>query len=166
MSYDAVASISQVTSLLMFITMFIAVVAYALWRFVEAWTDPEHKGTAATGLIIRASYVGIGVGYLGFAKITVRAGKPAAGIDVVICVQIVYLAGTILIIFVDCQHWHRNDLHARSLYAERTNGAVLRKFAWRKHNLGSSPSSARVPCAHSRIKPRLRCHYRTAHQSL
>ena len=31
MSYDTVASISQVTSLLMFVTMFIAVVAYAMW---------------------------------------------------------------------------------------------------------------------------------------
>lgn len=31
MSYDTVATISQVTSLLMFIAMFIAVVAYALW---------------------------------------------------------------------------------------------------------------------------------------
>ena len=41
MSYDAVATISQVTSLLMFIAMFIAVVAYALWpqngrRFEQA----------------------------------------------------------------------------------------------------------------------------------
>jgi cytochrome c oxidase cbb3-type subunit 4 len=31
MSYDTVATFSQVTSLLMFIAMFIAVVAYAVW---------------------------------------------------------------------------------------------------------------------------------------
>ena len=31
MSYDTIASISQVTSLLMFIAMFGAVLAYALW---------------------------------------------------------------------------------------------------------------------------------------
>jgi len=31
MTYEAVAGASQVTSLLMFIAMFIAVVAYALW---------------------------------------------------------------------------------------------------------------------------------------
>ncbi len=31
MSYDTIATISQVTSLLMFIAMFIAVVTYALW---------------------------------------------------------------------------------------------------------------------------------------
>jgi cytochrome c oxidase cbb3-type subunit 4 len=41
MSYDTVATISQITSLLMFVGMFMAVLAYALWprngpRFEEA----------------------------------------------------------------------------------------------------------------------------------
>ena len=41
MSYDTVAAFSQITSLLMFISMFIAVLAYAFWpgnkrRFDEA----------------------------------------------------------------------------------------------------------------------------------
>ena len=41
MSYDLVATVSQVTSLLMFIVMFVVVVAYAFWprnqaRFQEA----------------------------------------------------------------------------------------------------------------------------------
>jgi cytochrome c oxidase cbb3-type subunit IV len=41
MTYDTIATLSQVTSLLMFIAMFLAVVAYALWpknqpRFEEA----------------------------------------------------------------------------------------------------------------------------------
>lgn len=31
MTYDTVASFSQVTSLLMFVAMFIAILAYALW---------------------------------------------------------------------------------------------------------------------------------------
>ncbi len=31
MTYDSIATISQVTSLLMFIAMFIAIVAYAMW---------------------------------------------------------------------------------------------------------------------------------------
>ena len=54
MSYQTVASISQVTSLLMFIGMFIAVLAYALWpsngpRFEEAQKraldlDPRGQG--------------------------------------------------------------------------------------------------------------------------
>jgi len=41
MTYDTIATLSQVTSLLMFIAMFAAVLAYALWpsnksRFEEA----------------------------------------------------------------------------------------------------------------------------------
>jgi cytochrome c oxidase cbb3-type subunit 4 len=41
MSYDTIATLSQVTSLLMFVAMFVAVLAYALWpqnkpRFEEA----------------------------------------------------------------------------------------------------------------------------------
>ena len=41
MTYDTIATLSQVTSLLMFIAMFIAVLVYALWpnnkpRFEEA----------------------------------------------------------------------------------------------------------------------------------
>jgi cytochrome c oxidase cbb3-type subunit 4 len=41
MGYDTIASISQVTSLLLFVAMFLAVLAYALWpkngpRFEEA----------------------------------------------------------------------------------------------------------------------------------
>ena len=31
MTYDSIATLSQVTSLLMFVAMFIAVLAYALW---------------------------------------------------------------------------------------------------------------------------------------
>jgi cytochrome c oxidase cbb3-type subunit 4 len=41
MTYDTIATLSQVTSLLMFIAMFVAVLAYAFWprnkpRFEEA----------------------------------------------------------------------------------------------------------------------------------
>jgi len=41
MSYDSIATVSQVSSLLMFLGMFLAVLAYALWpqngpRFEEA----------------------------------------------------------------------------------------------------------------------------------
>ncbi|NJM55144.1 MAG: cbb3-type cytochrome c oxidase subunit 3 [Verrucomicrobiae bacterium] len=40
MTYDTVATFSQITSLLMFVAMFLAVVAYALWpsngaKFIE-----------------------------------------------------------------------------------------------------------------------------------
>jgi cbb3-type cytochrome oxidase subunit 3 len=57
MSYDTVATISQVTSLLMFIAMFIAVVAYALWpqngsKFDQAQRralDLDRKSPAGGG---------------------------------------------------------------------------------------------------------------------
>ena len=50
----------------------LGLVAYAMWRFLEAWKDPEGKGSDATGLITRASYVCIGVFYVGLAFTAVR----------------------------------------------------------------------------------------------
>lgn len=55
MSYDTIATVSQVTSLLMFIAMFIAIVAYALWprngiKFEQAQRralDLDRKAPAA-----------------------------------------------------------------------------------------------------------------------
>ncbi len=44
MSYDTVATISQVLSLLMFITMFIAVLAYALWPGNRERFDAAQRG--------------------------------------------------------------------------------------------------------------------------
>jgi cytochrome c oxidase cbb3-type subunit 4 len=57
MTYDTIATLSQVTSLLMFIAMFIAVLAYALWpsnkpRFEEAQRralDLEHRSSTDRG---------------------------------------------------------------------------------------------------------------------
>jgi|LNFM01.1.fsa_nt_gb cytochrome c oxidase cbb3-type subunit 4 len=57
MSYETVASISQVTSLLLFIGMFVAVLAYALWpsngaRFEAAQRsalDLDRKNPAQPG---------------------------------------------------------------------------------------------------------------------
>jgi cytochrome c oxidase cbb3-type subunit IV len=43
MNYDTIATISQVTSLLMFITMFIAVVVYALWPENGAKFDKAQR---------------------------------------------------------------------------------------------------------------------------
>jgi cbb3-type cytochrome oxidase subunit 3 len=53
MSYETVASVSQVTSLLVFVAMFIAVVAYALWpkngpRFERAQRRALDLETAAS----------------------------------------------------------------------------------------------------------------------
>jgi cbb3-type cytochrome oxidase subunit 3 len=54
MSYETVASFSQVTSLLMFAAMFIAVVAYALWptngpRFERAQRRALDLGESGLG---------------------------------------------------------------------------------------------------------------------
>ena len=57
MTYDVVATLSQVTSLLMFVAMFIAVLAYALWpgnkkRFDDAQKralDLEEKAQTSRG---------------------------------------------------------------------------------------------------------------------
>ena len=57
MTYETIATISQTTSLLMFIAMFAAVVVYALWpqngpRFEEAQRralDLDRKGSAPRG---------------------------------------------------------------------------------------------------------------------
>jgi len=57
MTYDVVATFSQVTSLLMFVAMFIAVLAYALWpgnkkRFDDAQKralDLEEKAQTSRG---------------------------------------------------------------------------------------------------------------------
>jgi cytochrome c oxidase cbb3-type subunit IV len=43
MGYDTVATISQVTSLLMFIAMFLAVVAYALWPKNQVRFDAAQR---------------------------------------------------------------------------------------------------------------------------
>jgi len=43
MGYDTVATISQVTSLLMFIAMFVAVLAYALWPRNGARFDAAQR---------------------------------------------------------------------------------------------------------------------------
>jgi cytochrome c oxidase cbb3-type subunit IV len=44
MTYDAVATISQVLSLVMFIAMFIAVLTYALWPGNRSRFDAAQRG--------------------------------------------------------------------------------------------------------------------------
>ena len=56
MSYDVIATISQVTSLLIFIAMFIAVVAYALWP--ENGTKFERAQRRALDLDRKSSGAG------------------------------------------------------------------------------------------------------------
>ena len=50
----------------------LGLVAYGLWRFVQAGLDTEGKGTDAKGLLTRGSYAVIGAVYLGLALSAAR----------------------------------------------------------------------------------------------
>ncbi len=56
---------------------------YALWRFVQAVLDPEHKGTDAGGAAKRAGYAISGVIHAGLALAALRmvAGRDGGGGD-------------------------------------------------------------------------------------
>jgi hypothetical protein len=50
----------------------VGLLAYAVWRFVEAWADPKGKGNGAKGLLARAAYVIIGIFYVALALSALR----------------------------------------------------------------------------------------------
>lgn len=45
----------------------LGLVGYAVWRLVQAWSDPEHKGTDAKGILTRIGYACSGLIYGGLA---------------------------------------------------------------------------------------------------
>lgn len=45
----------------------VGLVGYALWRFIQAFFDTEHKGTEAKGVAVRVAYFVIGVVHIGLA---------------------------------------------------------------------------------------------------
>lgn len=45
----------------------VGLIGYAVWRLVQAWSDPEHKGTDAKGILTRIGYVCSGLIYGGLA---------------------------------------------------------------------------------------------------
>jgi hypothetical protein len=51
---------------------------YALWRFVQAWVDPDHAGSSITGILTRLSYVCIAFIYIYFG---VQAARILMGND-------------------------------------------------------------------------------------
>ncbi len=61
----------------------VGLLGYALWRFVEAWVDPERKGSDLSGLVTRAGYVGVGISYgtlaLSALRLIQRRGGGQAG---------------------------------------------------------------------------------------
>jgi hypothetical protein len=54
---------------------------YALWRFIQAWVDPEHEGSDAKGMVKRSGYTisGIVYGLLGVEAIRLVIGSSAGG---------------------------------------------------------------------------------------
>ena len=49
---------------------------YAVWRIVEAWVDPENKGTDAKGILTRLGYACSGIVY---ASLTFESARMALG---------------------------------------------------------------------------------------
>ncbi|NES69466.1 MAG: DUF1206 domain-containing protein [Okeania sp. SIO2D1] len=49
------------------ILLAVGLVAYSLWRFIEAIADPDNKGTDVKGIISRIGYVSSGLVYMGLA---------------------------------------------------------------------------------------------------
>lgn len=59
--------------------MAVGLLAYALWRFVQAVVDPEHKGKDAKGLAQRAGYIASGLTYGALGLLAVRMALGQAG---------------------------------------------------------------------------------------
>jgi len=57
----------------------IGLLGYAIWKFVQAATDPEHDGSDAKGLAKRGAYVCSGVVHVGLAIEAVRLVIGSAG---------------------------------------------------------------------------------------
>jgi hypothetical protein len=57
---------------LLLAVMGIGLAGYALWRFVQAGLDTEHKGTDLSGLYTRGAYVVIGIVYCGLTLSAIR----------------------------------------------------------------------------------------------
>jgi len=72
---------SQPYGKFLLIVMVVGLFGYALWRFIEAIFDPEHKGTDAKGLLTRASYLfsGAGYGFLGIVALQILNGTNRSG---------------------------------------------------------------------------------------
>lgn len=75
----AVQLIAQQSRFLL-ILVSIGLFGYALWRFVQATLDPEHKGTDPKGLAERGAMIASGIAYgsLAIAAARIAGGSPAA----------------------------------------------------------------------------------------
>jgi hypothetical protein len=57
----------------------IGLFGYALWRYIQAGIDPEHKGTDVSGIIARLGYAASGVIHTGLALYAVRLAMGSGG---------------------------------------------------------------------------------------
>jgi hypothetical protein len=78
-SHGAVQAIAQQSRFLL-ILVAIGLFGYAVWRFVQAVIDPEHKGTDPKGLAQRGAMVvsGIAYGTLAIAAARIASGSQSA----------------------------------------------------------------------------------------
>lgn len=60
----------------------VGLMGYALWRVVEAWMDPDGKGTGAKGLFIRAGYVVSAFIHVSLAVAALRIVSGTGGVGV------------------------------------------------------------------------------------
>lgn len=76
---QVIAEQSRVLLILVAIGLF----GYALWRFVQAVIDPEHKGTDPKGLAHRGAMVASGIAYstLALAAARIASGSQSAAAD-------------------------------------------------------------------------------------
>jgi hypothetical protein len=61
------------------IAIALGLLGYAAWRFAAAVVDPEHRGSDAKGLAIRASYFGRGAIHVGLAYSAIRLAMGHSG---------------------------------------------------------------------------------------
>lgn len=64
---------------ILLILVTVGLIGYALWRFIEAIQDPEHKGTDAQGILSRIGYAISGIIYGGLAYSAARIVIGATG---------------------------------------------------------------------------------------
>jgi len=74
---------SQPFGRLMLRILSIGLFGYVIWRFIQAWKDPDNKGTDAKGIATRLGYAVSGVAYLGLAimagSIALQLGASGGG---------------------------------------------------------------------------------------
>lgn len=72
-SHGALATLAgRPRGVLLLAIVAVGLFGYALWRVVEAWVDPDGKGTDASGLLTRGGYVAVGIVYAGLALSAMR----------------------------------------------------------------------------------------------